>query len=292
MESRHSLQERITKVQWIILPWYTTTSKKVSLDRLPGRYPPSSCPSAHINWFGVIPKNNHQDNWCLITKSLPSLRKWCEWWHILRAVYLDLCNYLLSILQSGRNKMLANLMLNVQFAYPSASSTCWGWNGEAINTLIIAFPFCSVQQLSINGLTSLLIFWLSWCWTKYTFPTCSWKIRGHNNIVVLFGNYTGHQVHGDKATSRQDNQLLTKGRLPKKKATKKQIMSFVGTLHDATKVVHSGRGFALRMYGAHRPWMVTVFSGILWYHTRCQHSNWCFRKTGLHSSNAIYWLQW
>ena len=109
-------------------------------------------------------------------------------------------------------------------------------------------PFCSVQQLSINGLTSLLIFWLSRCWASYTFPTCSWKIRRHYNIVVLFGNYTGHQVHGDKATSRQDNQLLTKGRLPKKKATKKQIVSFVGTLHDATKVVQSGRGFALRMY--------------------------------------------
>ena len=32
--------------------------KEVSLGRLSGHYPPSSCPGIHINRFGVIPKNH------------------------------------------------------------------------------------------------------------------------------------------------------------------------------------------------------------------------------------------
>ena len=182
----------------------------MSLDRLSGRYPPSSCPSVHINWFGVIPKNHHQDNWCLNTNffhlSGSGVNDGISS-ELCTLTYVNIDNAILNILQSGRNTMLANLMLKVWFAYPQCIQqicTCWGWNGEAIYTLIIAFPFCSVQQL--NGLTSLLIFWLSRCWTTYTFTTGSWKIRGHYNIVVLLWNYTEHKVHGDKATSRQDNQ--------------------------------------------------------------------------------------
>jgi len=49
----------------------------------------------------------------------------------------------------------------------------------------------------------------------------------------------------DKVT--RINQLLTTW-LAKKKATKRQILSLVGTLHHATKVIRPGRAFVARMY--------------------------------------------
>ena len=43
-------------------------------------------------------------------------------------------------------------------------------------------------------------------------------------------------------------QELLKTLLPRKKANKRQILSLVGTLQHATKVVRPGRSFVSRMY--------------------------------------------
>ena len=73
-------------------------------------------------------------------------------------------------------------------------------------------------------------------------------------------------------------QLLTTW-LPKKKATKRQILSLVGTLHHATKVVRPGRAFVARMYSTAAKLRKMHFitrlnksfrSDLLWWHTFLQ----------------------
>ena len=85
----------------------------------------------------------------------------------------------------------------------------------------------------------------------------------------------------DKVT--RINQLLTMW-LPKKKATKRQILSLVGTLHHATKVIRPGRAFVSRMYSTaarlHKMHFITQLnksfrSDLLWWHTFFQSWNGC-----------------
>ena len=66
---------------------------------------------------------------------------------------------------------------------------------------------------------------------------------------------------------------------PKKKATKRQILSLVGTLHHATKVVRPGRAFVARMYSTAAKLRKMHFitrlnksfrSDLLWWHTFLQ----------------------
>jgi len=86
--------------------------KESPLGWISGPYPSSTCPRVHINRFGVIPKNHQQDKLHLITDlshpsgssvndGIPS--------QMCSLTYETIDDAILSILQSGRNTMLAKL---------------------------------------------------------------------------------------------------------------------------------------------------------------------------------------
>jgi len=96
----------------------TTLKKELTLGRISGPYPPSTCARVHINRFGVIPKNHQQDKWRLITDlshpsgssvndGIPS--------QLCSLTYVTIDDAILSILQSGRNTMLAKLDVKSAF---------------------------------------------------------------------------------------------------------------------------------------------------------------------------------
>jgi len=76
------------------------------------------------------------------------------------------------------------------------------------------------------------------------------KLESSTTTLTFLGirldtKYKEIRIPADKVTTI--NQLLT-ARLPKQKATKRQILSLFGTLHHATKVVHPGKAFVSRMH--------------------------------------------
>jgi len=92
--------------------------KEVSLGRLSGPYPPSSCPGVHINWFGVIPKNHRQNSWRLIIDlshlSGRSVNNGISS-ELCTLTYVTIDDAILSILQSGRNTILAKVDIKSAF---------------------------------------------------------------------------------------------------------------------------------------------------------------------------------
>ena len=137
--------------------------KEVSLGRLSSPYPPSSCPGVHINRFGVIPKNQWHDSWRLITDlSHPSGRS------VNDGISSDLCTLtyvtiddaILSILQLGRNTMLANVDIKSAFRLIPVHLTDrhllgMRWRGNEYIDLCIPFELRSAPKL-FNILADLL----------------------------------------------------------------------------------------------------------------------------------------
>ena len=81
-------------------------------------------------------------------------------------------------------------------------------------------------------------------------PTCCWKGGKPHNITSLPRNY--HRYYEDEALLPDD--ILSRIHhfidtlLHKSSVTKQEILSLVGLLQHATKIVHSGRTFVSRMY--------------------------------------------
>ena len=82
------------------------------LRAIPGPYPSSRCRDIHVNIFGVIPKNQQPDKWCLITDpSYPPGSSVND--GISPAMcslsYITINHAILSILQPGRGTILAKI---------------------------------------------------------------------------------------------------------------------------------------------------------------------------------------
>ena len=102
--------------------------KEVSLGRLSGPYPPSSCPGVHINRFGVILKNHWQDSWHLITDlSHPSGRSENDGIssELCTLTYVTNDDAIPSILQSGWNTMLAKVDIKSAFRLLPVHQADW-----------------------------------------------------------------------------------------------------------------------------------------------------------------------
>ena len=71
-----------------------------------------------------------------------------------------------------------------------------------------------------------------------------------SNFPSILGNNSGLTQDGSKSTTRQAEVYTRRtGQLARKeKGHKRQILSLVGSLHHATKVVYYGRTFISRMY--------------------------------------------
>jgi len=137
--------------------------KEVSLGRLFGPYPPSSCPGVHINRFGVIPKNHRQDSWRLITDlSHPSGRSVNDGIasELCTLMYVTIDDAILSILQSGKNTMLAKVDIKIVFrllpVHPADRHLLeMKWRGNVYIDHCIPFGLQSAPKL-FNILANLL----------------------------------------------------------------------------------------------------------------------------------------
>ena len=92
--------------------------KEVVIGRLSSPYPPSTCPSVHINRFGVIPKNHQQNTWRLITDlSHPSGSSVNDSIssQLCTLTYVTVDDASLNILKSGRNTILAKIDIKSAF---------------------------------------------------------------------------------------------------------------------------------------------------------------------------------
>jgi len=146
-------------------------------------------------------------------------------------------------------------------------------------------------------------------------PLAADKLEGPSTslcflVIILDTEHMEIRLPADKLV--RIKQLLISW-LPRKKVRKRQILSLVGTLHHATKVVGPGRAFVARMYStaaklrkmhfvtrlntSFRSVMVAYFpSGLEWFQysqTSCSIAssgldpNWRFRSMGLCSSDEF-----
>jgi len=295
--------------------------KEVTLGRLSGPYPPSTCPNVHINRFGVIPKNHQQNSWRLITDlSHPSGSSVNDGIppQLCTLTYVTIDDAILNILKSGRNTMLAKIDIKSAFrllpVHPSDRHLLgMKWRGNIYIDHCIPFGLRSAPKLfnvladllawlMLNAGVSYLIHYLddyltmgppgsqvcqqnlniftSLC-AELGVPLAEEKLEGPATSLSFLGIIldTEHleiKLPADKLA--RIKQLLISW-LPKKKATKRQILSLVGTLHHATKVVRAGRAFVSRMYSTaarlHKMHYLTRLnrsfrSDLLWWNTFLQ----------------------
>ena len=91
---------------------------ELSLGRMSGPYPPSSCPGVHLNRFGVILKNHQQDKWQLITDlSYPSGSSVNDGIpsQLCSLTYITIDDAIFNILRLGKNTKLAKIDIKSAF---------------------------------------------------------------------------------------------------------------------------------------------------------------------------------
>ena len=140
----------------------------------------------------------------------------------------------------------------------------------------MGLPASTVCQHNVDTLVSLC--------AELGVPISTDKLEGPSTSLSFLGiildtNRMEIRLPPDKLARIQ--QLLETW-LPKKKANKRQILSLVGTLQHATKVIRPGRSFVSRMYSTAAKlcemYYITrlnkVFrSDLFWWHTILQSWN-------------------
>ena len=110
------------------------------------------------------------------------------------------------------------------------------------NYLTMGPPLSSICQHNLNTFTKLR--------KDLGVPLASDKLEGPSTSlsflrIVLDTDHMEIILPDDKLSRTQE---MIKTWFPKKKATKRQILSLVGTLQHATKVVRAGRSFKSQIY--------------------------------------------
>ena len=201
--------------------------------------------------------------------------------------YVTIDDAILNILQSGKNTMLAKIDIKSAFRLLPVHPTdrhLLGikWRDNAYIDHCIPFGLRSAPKL-FNILADLLAWimenagisylihylddyltmgppqsivcqqnlniFISLC-AELGVPLAAEKLEGPSTSlcflgIILDAEHMEIRLPADKLT--RIKQLLITW-LPRKKATKRQILSLVGTLQHATKVVRPGRAFVARMY--------------------------------------------
>ena len=137
-------------------------------------------------------------------------------------------------------------------------------------------PGSTVYQRNVNTLVSLCDeLGVPLATNKPEGPSTSLSFLG----IILDTNCMEIRLPSDKLARIQE---LLKTWLPKKKARKRQILSLVGTLQHATKVVRPGRAFFARMYSTaarlEKMYFITrlnkaFWSDLFWWHAFLQSWN-------------------
>ena len=137
-------------------------------------------------------------------------------------------------------------------------------------------PASTVCQHNVNTFVSLC--------AELGVPLATDKLEGPSTSLSFLGiildtNRMEIRLPADKLARIQE---LLKTWLPRKKARKRQILSLVGTLQHATKVVRPGRAFVSRMYSTAaklgKMYFITRLnkafrSDLFWWHTFLQSWN-------------------
>ena len=232
--------------------------------------------------------------------------------------YVTIDDAVLSILKSGRSTMLAKIDIKNAFrllpVHPADRHLLgMKWRGCVYIDHCIPFGLCSAPKL-FNILVDLLAWIMEDAGVSYLIhylddyltmgPPQSTVCQQNLNIFISLCSELGVPLAAEKLegpstslsflgiildTERMEirlpedkvariKQLLTTWLL-KRKATKRQIVSLVGTLHHATKVVRPGRAFVARMYSTAAKLRKMHFisrlnisfrSDVLWWHTFLQ----------------------
>ena len=299
-------------------------AEEVELGRISGPFPCSSVPHAHINRFGVIPKNHQPNKWRLIVDlSHPN------GYSVNSGISKELCSlrYItvddaITLAQSmGRGTLLTKIDIKSAFRLLPVHPTdrhllVMKWKQQLYIDTCLPFGLRSAPKL-FNILADLLSWILerqgvspimhylddfltlappgsvtcqrnldiirSAC-LQLGVPLAIEKIEGPSTSLTFLGIVL--DTERMEASLPQDKlhriRHQVKAWLTKKKATKRQILSLVGLLQHATKVVHPGRTFLARMYSiaaklkqpSHRKKLPAAFrSDLWWWHVFITHWN-------------------
>ena len=255
--------------------------------RVVGPFAPSDIPSAHVSRFGAIPKSHRPGKWRLIVdlshpkgKSVndgipKSLCSMC---------YISTDNAISRILALGKGTLLAKIDIKSAFrlipVHPSDRHLlAMEWRGNIYLDTCLPFGLRSAPKL-FNLMADLLAWILEQQGVSNLMHYLDdFLTMGHPNSPECQGNLhtliqVCHLLNVPLATQKVEGPTPCLGiildtthmeaRLPEEKlirivhaignwldkrnATKREILSLVGLLQHAAKVVHPGRIFVRRMY--------------------------------------------
>ena len=249
---------------------------EIAHHRVAGPFIKTTVPKAHVSRFGVIPKNHNPNKWRLIVDlSHPTGHS------VNDGIPKDLCGLtyitidtaIKHILTTGPGTLLAKVDIKNAFrllpVHPAdRHMLAMKWNNQIY--IDIRLPFGLSWFLESKGVSPILHYLDSFLTMG---PSSSTTCQENLNIINEVCSYLGVPLALEKLegptqsltflgivldTSRMEMRLpedklsrihaqLTIW-LGKKKATKREILSLVGLLQRATKVVRSGRTFVSRMY--------------------------------------------
>ena len=263
----------------------TYLTEEMALGRVAGPFPKSVVPQAHVSRFGVIPKNHQPNKWRLIVdlshpiegsvnvgipKTLCSLK------------YITVDSAIEHIKQIGQGTLLAKVDIKSAFrllpvhpadrhllamrwdqhifidtclpfglrSAPKLFNVSWILEQQQVTPVLhylddflmmgpLQSPTCSNHLSEIKDICSTL-----------GIPLALEKVEGPSDCLTFLGITLDSQsmqacLPDDKL---QRIRLQVASWLTRKKATKREILSLVGLLQHATKVVSPGRTFLSRMY--------------------------------------------
>lgn len=232
---------------------------ELSLHRISGPFQQAQCPVVQISRFGVIPKNHQPNKWRLIVDlSYPEGHSVND--SIPKALcslsYITVDDAIDVIAQSGPNTLLAKVDIKSAFrlipVHPADRHfLAMKWKDNIYidgclpyldDFLLIGPPHSPVCKQDLDTFMQLC--------DNLGIPLASEKLEGPSTSLNFLGICldTAHmeiRLPMDKLLRIQTTSAQW---LKKKKATKHEILSLVGLLQHATKVVRCGRTFTARMY--------------------------------------------